>query len=202
MPLARRLAGELRPEWRNHCVQYKVPPRCRSHAQPTPPHARCGAPCTNGVQASGAHGGAGLEQELQRKAEALVGETNEEEEFVFRNHLECDIERTNDFFLVKVQQVRSFHRVARSFNVSSVKMLPHASVDALESPRPRGPPPVPPSFATRRRSPRGALQVPKPSTLNQVQANFDAIALAVEAIAQVLRRSPAAGLMRRGTTNA
>ena len=39
---------------------------------------------------------------------------------MFRNHLECDIERTNDFFLVKVQQVCSFHRVARSFNVSKV----------------------------------------------------------------------------------
>mmetsp|Transcript_9629 Transcript_9629/g.22616 ORF Transcript_9629/g.22616 Transcript_9629/m.22616 type:complete len:104 (+) Transcript_9629:329-640(+) len=68
MPLARRLAAELRPEWKNHCIRYK---------------------------------------ELQRRAEALVGETNEEEEYVFRNHLECAVERTNDFFLIKVQQVQA-----------------------------------------------------------------------------------------------
>ncbi|KAJ1484944.1 hypothetical protein T484DRAFT_1795248 [Baffinella frigidus] len=75
MPLARRLAAELRPEWKNHCIRYK---------------------------------------ELQRRAEALVGETNEEEEYVFRNHLECAVERTNDFFLIKARPL--IHRTPKPEN--------------------------------------------------------------------------------------
>ena len=89
-------------------------------------------------------------QELQRRAEALVGETNEEEEFVFRNHLECAVERTNDFFLIKVPppfsqtshslghiEFRDSLEVAQRGNRVTwlIKSIP--SVETYSSPMPR-----------------------------------------------------------------